>query len=101
MESLRVRAEAADEKNDELNDKVKQLTQENLSKEQEIKSLSYKNQQLEGELEKLEGTHKDLKSQHDGAMQHGTQNEALQRKMQILEEEAEAADKNIRETNDK
>jgi len=33
--------------------------------------------------------------------QHATQNETLQRRLQLLEEEAEEADKNLRETNDK
>ena len=33
--------------------------------------------------------------------QHSSDNESLQRKLQLLEEEAEQSDKNIRETNEK
>lgn len=86
---------------EELTTKVKTLEQENLAKEQEITSLTHRNQTLESEVEQLDAGHKDMKSQLDQTGQHGSQNEALQRKLQILEEEAEEADKNIRETNDK
>lgn len=101
MNALRVEADESAAKNDELNTKIKALEQENLAKEQEITSLSHKNQVLEAELEKLEAGLKDAKSAADESSQHGTQNESLQRRLQLLEEEAEEADKNLRETNDK
>lgn len=101
MTTLRLEAEETAGKNEELAAKVKTLEQENLSKEQEITSLSHKNQLLESEVEKHEATIKDLKrdlEEHAGA---GTQNEGLQRRLQLLEEEAEESDKNLRETNEK
>ncbi|KAL8987469.1 MAG: hypothetical protein Q9177_003318 [Variospora cf. flavescens] len=101
MQQLRVEADASSTKVEELTAKVKTLEQENLAKEQEITSLTHKNQVAEGQLEDLHGRHDDLKKQLDQAGGHGTQNEALQRRLQILEEEAEEADKNLRETNDK
>ena len=56
---------------------------------------------LEQEVDKLEGLHKDAKAAVDESAQHGTQNESLQRRLQLLEEEAEENDKNLRETNEK
>lgn len=101
MNALRLEADESAAKVEELQTKVKGLEQENLQKEQEITSLSHKNSLLEAELEKLETAHKDLKSAADESAQHGTQNETLQRRLQLLEEEAEENDKNLRETNEK
>ncbi|KAL8959534.1 MAG: hypothetical protein Q9183_005612, partial [Haloplaca sp. 2 TL-2023] len=101
MQQLRVEADSSSEKVEQLTAKVKTLEQENLAKEQEITSLTHKNQTLETDVEKLVSGHSDLKKQLDDTGHHGSQNEALQRKLQILEEEAEEADKNMRETNDK
>jgi len=101
MNALRLEADESASKNEELKAKVKSLEQENLAKEQEITSLKHKNQLLESELEKIEGGLKDAKAAVDESAQHGTQNESLQRRLQLLEEEAEEADRNLRETNDK
>lgn len=101
MNSLRIEADEATAKVQELQDKVKALEQENLQKEQEITSLTHKNSLLESEVEKLEGGIKEAKAVAEEGSQHGTQNETLQRRLQLLEEEAEEADKNLRETNDK
>ena len=101
MNSLRLEQEQAQSKVEELQSKVKVLEQENLAKEQEITSLSHKNQLLEGEVEKQEEQIKHHKGVIDESGQHGAQNEALQRRLQLLEEEAEESDKNIRETNEK
>lgn len=101
MQQLRADADASSAKADELAAKVKTLEQENLAKEQEITSLTHKNQTMEAELEDLHGRHNDLKKEVDQSGHQGTQNEALQRRLQILEEEAEEADKSLRETNDK
>ena len=72
-----------------------------MAKEAEITSLAHKNQLLEAEVEKHEGEITKLKGELSNMGEHGTQNEALQRRLQILEEEAEESDKNIRETNEK
>ena len=88
-------------KHEELQSKVKVLEQENLAKEQEITSLSHKNQLFEAEVEKLEAKIKDLQQDVDKTSSAGTHNETLQRRLQLLEEEAESSDKTIRETNEK
>lgn len=101
MNTLRIEADEATAKVQELQEKVKVLEQENLQKEQEITSLTHKNNLLETEVEKLESGIKEAKAVAEEGTQHGTQNETLQRRLQLLEEEAEEADKNLRETNDK
>lgn len=101
MNTLRLEAEDAQEKSEELKGKVKTLEQENLAKEQEITSLNHRTQLLEAEVEKLETSLKEAKDAATQSAQHDTQNEALQRRLQLLEEEAEEADKNLRETNEK
>lgn len=101
MASLRVDQEAAQAKVEELTAKVKTLEQENLAKEQEITSLSHRRQLLETANEKLETTNNELKAAAADGASHGTQNESLQRRLQILEDEAEQADKALRESNEK
>ena len=101
MQSLRVEADEAHVKSEELATKVKTLEQENLAKEQEITSLTHRNQLLEGEVEKLETGIKEAKTIASDSTHHSTQNETLQRRLQLLEDEAEETDKNIRETNEK
>jgi tropomyosin, fungi type len=101
MNSLRLEADEAAAKVEELQSKLKVLEQENLSKEQEITSLQHKNGLLETEVDKLETAIKDFKKAADEGQQHGTQNETLQRRLQLLEEEAEDADKTLREANEK
>ena len=101
MSALRLETDNANAKVEELQAKVKVLEQENLSKEQEITSLQHKNNLLEAQVEKLEEdvkTHKTKSEESGNALTH---NETLQRRLQLLEEEAEEADKNLRETNDK
>lgn len=101
MSALRLEADDAQAKVEELKTKVRTLEQENLAKEQEITSLNHRNQLLEGEVEKLELSVKEAKDAATQSAQHDTQNEALQRRLQLLEEEAEEADRNLRETNEK
>lgn len=101
MNSLRIEADEASAKVEELQKTIKTLEQENLQKEHEITSLQHKNTQLEAEVEKLEGHVKDHKEREGESGNAVTQNETLQRRLQLLEEEAEEADKNLRETNDK
>lgn len=101
MNQLRLDADTANAKVEELQAKIKTLEQESLSKEQEITSLQHKNGVLEGQVDKLEGDvdkHKKLADEGSGSI---TQNEALQRRLQLLEEEAEEADKTLREANEK
>jgi tropomyosin len=101
MNQLRIEADEASAKVEDLQKDVKSLDQQNLMKEQEITSLNHKNSVLEAEVEKLEAQVKEHKATAEEGSQHGTHNETLQRRLQLLEEEAEEADKNLRETNDK
>ena len=86
---------------EELQAKIKTLESENMSKEHEISSLRHNNTNLEAEVEKLEGHVTKHKGELDRVGEAGSQNEALQRRLQLLEEEAEESDKNLRETNEK
>ena len=101
MEALRVDAEESAAKAEEFKSEVKKLEEDNLRKEQEITSLSHKNQVLEAEVEKLEALVKTYKDEANAGNQAGTQAESLQRKIQVLEEEAEASDRTVRELNEK
>jgi tropomyosin len=56
---------------------------------------------LESEVEKLEGQVKTFKDEASSGAAAGSQAEALQRKIQVLEEEAEESDRTIRELNEK
>ena len=101
MQALRLEADDNAAKSEELKTRVKTLEQENLAKEQEITSLTHRNQLLEGEVEKLEGHLGDAKKTVAEGAQSGQQSEALQRRLQVLEEEAEQADKTLKETTEK
>jgi len=101
MQALRLEADDNAAQAEELKKKLKTLEQENLDKEQEIKSLSHRNNLLEGEVDKLEGQLKDAKSAVAEGAQSGVQSEGLQRRLQLLEEEAENADKTLKETIEK
>lgn len=93
--------EAAQAQNEELQAKIKVLEQENLTKEQEIASLSHRNTLLDEEVEKLEKALAEAKTAADSGASSSAELDALQRKLQLLEDEAEEADKNLRETNEK
>ncbi|KOS18005.1 Tropomyosin-2 [Escovopsis weberi] len=101
MAALRLETDEAMAKAEEYHAKVKLLEQENLTKEQEITSLQHKNSLLESHIEKQEESIKNFKKVADDSQQHGTHNETLQRRIQLLEDEAEEADKNLRECNEK
>lgn len=101
MNSLRLEADEAASKVEELQSKVKVLEQDNLNKEQEITSLQHRNGVLESEVDKLENSISDFKKAAEEGSQHGTKNETLQRRLQLLEEEAEDADKTLRDANEK
>lgn len=101
MEALRVEADESGARAEEFKTKVKALEADNISKEQEITSLTHKNSVLEGEVEKLETQVKSLKEEAGAGAQAGNQAESAQRRLQVLEEEAEESDRQIRELNDK
>jgi tropomyosin, fungi type len=101
MASLRLESDGLRVKLDGAEGRLKELEQQILQKDQEITSLTHRNAVLEAESEKAEKAVAALKHEAEAGAQHGTQNEALQRRLQLFEEEAEEADKNLRETNDK
>lgn len=101
MNQLRLESEESAAKVEELQTKVKTLEQDNLAKEQEITSLSHKNGLLEADVERLEAAVNDFKKAAEDGTQHSTNNETLARRLQLLEEEAEEADKTLREANEK
>lgn len=101
LNSLRVEADAASERADELAAKNKQLEQELLTKDQEIASLQHKLSVAEGDLDKLESKlheHKAVREEHES---NASTSESLQRKVDLLESELDTAEKNLRETTDK
>lgn len=101
MNALRIEADASASQVEELKAKVKTLEQDNLTKEQEITSLSHQKGVLEKEVEKLEDAVKDHKAAAEAGAETGNHNDSLQRRLQLLEEEAETSDRNLRETNEK
>lgn len=101
MEALRIEADESAARAEELKSKVNQLEADTTQKEQEITSLTHRNSVLEAEVEKLEAQVKTYKDEAGAGAQAGTQAESLQRKIQVLEEEAEESDRTIRELNEK
>lgn len=88
------RAEEAEAKN-------KKLEQELLSREQEIQSLNHRLSNAEAQLDASEGKLTEAKQVRDEHESSKTTNEGLQRKIQLLEEELDNAEKNLKETVDK
>ncbi|TCD67599.1 hypothetical protein EIP91_012229 [Steccherinum ochraceum] len=87
--------------NDEHQKKVKQLEQLLLEKDQEITSLSHKLSVMETDLDKAEGKVAEFKTQQlDGEASKMTV-EGLTRKIQLLEEELDAAEKHAKEVVEK
>jgi tropomyosin len=101
MNALRLEADESAQKAEDLKAKVKALEAETMQKEQEITSLSHRNQVLESEVEKLEALVKTFKEEAGAGAAAGSQAETMQRKIQVLEEEAEESDRTIRELNEK
>ena len=100
MAQLREETDQSVAQVEELSGKVKALEQENLTKDQEIRSLSHKNQLLEEEVDKLETSLSEAKAASAEGSAHSKTNENLTRKLQILEDEAEEAQKKLKSTND-
>ena len=72
-----------------------------MQKEQEIASLQHKLTTAEDSLEKLEGSLKEHKSAKEESSATKDTNENLSRKIALLEEELDNAEKNLRETTEK
>lgn len=101
MANLRQEADNAVARAEEAEAKNKKYEQVLLEKDQEITSLQHKISILDADLEKAEGKLSDLKHAQEDGEQSKSANEGLQRKIQLLEEELDAADKNLKESMDK
>lgn len=86
---------------DTYKNKCKDLEQETLTKEQEIKSLTHRNEVLEQQLERLEGNLKAAQFSADQDDTNSSRVESLERKVKLLETEADETDKNMREITEK
>lgn len=101
MNSLREEADGAVSRAEESEAKNKKYEQLLLEKDQEITSLTHRLSVLDGDLEKTENKLNDLKqAQEEGETSKST-NEGLLRKIQLLEEELDAAEKNVKDTVEK
>ena len=101
MSALRTEADAAVDRAEAAEAKIKKLEQELLGKEQDVTSLTHKLDVLEGQLADAEGKLGVAKSaQQEGELSKATSDE-LRRKIQLLEDELDAAEKNAKETVEK
>jgi tropomyosin len=89
-----LRAEAAETK-------IKGLEEDSLGKDHTIASLTHKLQLANDELEKIEAELKKHKQDSLDAEQSKTTKDGLARKVELLEEELDAAEKNLKETVEK
>jgi tropomyosin, fungi type len=80
---------------------VKKLQQELLSKEQEITSLTHRLSLLEEQNEKYEAKLNESKAAAVDAESDRSTKESLTRKVQLLEEELDAAERNSKEVVEK
>ena len=101
MQSLRSEADQANDRADAAEAKVKELQLLLTAKEQEVSSLQHRLGISETDLEKAEGLLTKAKQLQDEGDASRTTSEALQRKVQLLEEELETADKNLKDTVEK
>ncbi|KTW31388.1 hypothetical protein T552_00033 [Pneumocystis carinii B80] len=97
---LRVEAEEANGRADEAAARIRQLEYELSLKEQECMSLTHKNELLEKEIERLEVQLTEVKTAAEEESGCRNISETLQKKIQLLEEELELNDLNLRKTTD-
>lgn len=101
MNSLRVEADNAVTRAEEAEAKNKKYEQALLEKDQEITSLQHRLGVLDAELEKAEAKVADSKAAQMEGEHSKMTSEGLTRKIQLLEEELDAAEKNVKETVEK
>jgi len=101
LATLRQEADNAITRAEEAEKKIKVYEQELLQKEQEIVSLNNRLGFLETENEKTEEKLKEYKASSLDSEHSKTTADTLIRKVQLLEEELDAAEKNLKETVDK
>jgi len=101
MTQLRVEADNAVARAEEAETKNKKYEQIILEKDQEITSLQHKLSVMDGDLEKAETKLAELKHSSEEGETSKVTNEGLNRKIQLLEEELDAAEKNVKDTVEK
>jgi len=101
MKSLRAEADTAIERAELAEARCKALEQEILGHQQERTSLSHKLSVLDTDLQKAEGDVHTLKSAKEETDKAVSQNDQYRRKIEMLEAELDAADKNLKETTEK
>lgn len=101
MTQLRIEADAANTRADEAELKIKGLEQKVLELEQAISSLEHKNGVLESQLDQSEVKVAELKASSSDNEHTKSTSEGLTRKVQLLEDELDAAEKNLKETVEK
>jgi tropomyosin, fungi type len=101
LASLRAEADVAIERAETAEAKNKAYEQDLLQKDQEITSLNHRLSVLDADLEKAESKLADTKTALSEGESSKSANEGLTRKIQLLEEELDAAEKNVKETVEK
>ncbi|KAJ6614157.1 tropomyosin [Mycena sp. CBHHK59/15] len=101
MNQLRIEADVAVARAEDAEAKNKKYEQMLLDKDHEITSLQVKLSHLDADLEKAESSIADSKVAREEGETSKTTNEGLVRKIQLLEEELDAAEKNVKETVEK
>lgn len=101
MTQLRIEADAANTRADEAEFKIKGFDQKVLELEQTISSLEHKNGLLEAQLDQSEAKVTELKASSSDNEHTKSTSEGLLRKVQLLEDELDAAEKNLKETVEK
>lgn len=101
MNSLRAEADNAVLRAEEAEAKNKKYEQALLEKDQEITSLQHRLSSLDAEQEQTEAKLTELKKGLVDGESSKTSAEGLVRKVQLLEEELDAAEKNVKETAEK
>lgn len=101
LAALRVEADNAIERAEMAEAKNKKLEQELLGRDQEITSLQHKLGVTGEQLEKAESKLADLKAANADGESTRSNAENLHRKVQLLEDELDTAEKNVKETMEK
>lgn len=101
MTQLRLEADNAVTRAEDAEEKLKKYDQIVLEKDQEITSMSHKISVLEAELDKVDAKLAEAKAAQDEGETLKSANENLTRKVALLEEELDAAEKNVKETMEK
>lgn len=101
MNAIRAEADAAITRAETAEAKNKKFEQQLLDQEQAMKSLNVQIARLEGELEAAESKLSQAKTAQEDSEHSKTTNDGLARKIVLLEEELDAAEKNVKETTEK